>query len=62
MSLNMQDFNSLSNRLIMTIDQIIGTENLVDEVDTKTLLDLLAKLEALRKVTGPDLVSQVAEA
>ena len=50
--LAMQDFNNLSNRLIQTIDQIIGNEELVDEVDTKTLLDLLAKLEALRKVTG----------
>jgi len=60
--LQMQDFNMLSNRLIQTIDQIIGDEDLVDEVDTKTLLDLIAKLENLRKVTGPDLTSQVAEA
>jgi len=56
-----QDFNNLSNRLIQTIDQIIGNEDLVDEVDTKTLLDLIAKLEALRKVTGPDLKPQVAQ-
>jgi hypothetical protein len=60
--LAMQDFNNLSNRLIQTIDQIIGNEELVDEVDTKTLLDLLAKLEALRKVTGSDLKPQVAQA
>ena len=60
--LDMKDFNSLSNRLIQTIDEIIEDEDLADEVDTKTLLDLVAKLEALRKVTGPDLTSQVAEA
>ena len=60
--LEMKDFNSLSTRLIQTIDEIIGDEDLVDEVDTKTLLDLLAKLETLRKVTGLDQISQVAEA
>jgi hypothetical protein len=60
--LKMQDFNNLSNRLIQTIDQIIKDEDLVDEVDTKTLLELLAKLETLRKVTGPDQTSQVAQA
>lgn len=49
----LRDFNSLSSRLIQTIDYIIQDDDQLEKVDVATLSNLLKKLVKLHKVTVP---------
>lgn len=49
----LRDFNSLSTRLIQTIDYIIKDDDQLEKVDAKTLTQLLRRLVTLQKATVP---------
>ena len=49
-----QDFNSLSTRLIKTVELILGSMEHLEELHVETFNDLLEKLQALRKAADFD--------
>ncbi len=49
----LKDFNSLSNRLIQTIDYIVKNDDQVEMVDSNTLSNLMKKLQKLQKLAIP---------
>jgi len=49
----LKDFNSLSNRLIQTIDYIVKDEDQIEMVDSATLQTLMKKLKKLQKLAMP---------
>ena len=48
----LQDFNSLSNRLIKTIDYLVKDSDMLSKVDRETFLKLLEKLTELQKAAN----------
>lgn len=56
----LQDFNTLSNRLIKTIDFLIEDEDYIEMVDKKTLDILFEKLTKLRGATTVTAMQQAA--
>jgi len=56
----LQDFNTLSNRLIKTIDYLIEDEGQLEKLDKTTLRSLLEKLQKLQSAANPAVENQAA--
>jgi len=56
----LQDFNTLSNRLIKTIDYLIDDEGQLEKLDKTTLASLLDKLQKLHLAANPAVEDQAA--